>query len=122
MLVGTAGQNVIVSNAVTVPEGARVTLLTAAGSFRLDVQLRGDTFRMTLRGLGSATATLDGPNYSGPVLVQTAPGDLRASRHDVLVRLSGEAGSYEVPVLIATLRNPAQGTVTITAQARLPAG
>jgi hypothetical protein len=122
MLVGNAAQNVVVSNAVTVPEGARVTLLTAAGSFRLDVQLRGDTFRMAVRGLGSAMATLAGPGYSGPVLVQTALGDLRPSRHDVLIRLSGEAGSYEVPVLIGTLRDPAQGTVTITAQARLPAG
>jgi hypothetical protein len=117
MLISRGVGEMIVSNAVRVPEGARATLLHVPERFRLDVQLRGDTFRTILRGLGPGKATIGGPGYSRPVISETPLGEHAASRHDVLVTLEDS----EIPVLIGTLQDPATSVVTFSAQARLPA-
>jgi hypothetical protein len=107
----------VMSSSVAVPDGARATLLSVPGRFRLDVQSTGDTLRTTVRNLGGGSATLRGPGYAGPVHVATELGGMRPARYDLTVDLETEETRDEVRVLVGAVGDPATGVTRFTAQA-----
>jgi hypothetical protein len=94
-------------------------MLYAAGLFRLDVEIVGDTLRTVIRNLSPGELrTGDGSGgYSG---VSYAFGDVSAfepSRTELHFTLGAGADTVTVDVLLATLRFPDRGALRVTAQA-----
>jgi hypothetical protein len=116
-LVAEAGGATVLSSSMTVPDGARGTLLLVPGRFRLDVQSAGDTLRTSVRHLAGGSATVSGPGYAGPVHLATEPDDVRPSRYDLTVELESAGRREEVRVLIGAMGDSNAGVTTFTAQA-----
>lgn len=117
-LVSESAGGAVASGSCVVPEGARAALLLVPDRFRLDVRLLADTLRIQVRGLGGTAATMRaGGGYSRAVFAFTPLDGLMPACHDATIDLQGVDASYEVPVVISVMSDPATGLVTFGAQA-----
>ena len=94
-------------------------LILAAGLFRLDVMLRGDTMRIIVRNLSSGELEIESSvgDYEGGAVVVGDVSPYRPGRSSVAFALGHGDDRVTVSVQIGTLRFSERGTVRISGQA-----
>lgn len=102
-------------------------LLIAEGLFRLDVMLRGDTMRITVRNLSSGELDIESSvgDYEGGAVIVGDVSAYRPGRSSVAFALGQGDDRVSVRVQIGTVHFQERGIVRISGQAivrEAPAG
>ena len=111
---------IVLSASKEIEPGARAMLLLAAGVFRLDARIVGDSLQTYVRNFTSLPLSVQG---SAGVPAGTAlsgeAATLDPGRADLVLTLGGGPGGLLARVTVGTLRLADHGTVRISAQAVL---
>jgi hypothetical protein len=104
----------------------RTMILRAAGLFRLDVVIAGDTLRTIVRNLSAGEITMrnDTAGYATPAVVTEALLAYAPTGSAIGFTIRSSADLVTVEVLLGTLRFAERGCYQVTAQAiiRRPEG
>ena len=113
---------IVLSGSRLLHENARGAILLAPELFRIDVRPQGDGIQVVVRNLTGGTLSIGGSGYGAPVHVSGAWLEARrglVSRHDASFTIDDEDGSIDVELVYTTIRDPDEGTVRCSAQARV---
>jgi hypothetical protein len=92
-------------------------LLHAAGLFRLDVMVRGDSLQTTVRNLSSGPVDIHRAGAEGETIVLGRAAGYQPGRAGLNFTVGQPGDRLEVAVTLATLRFEQRGTVRIGSQA-----
>jgi hypothetical protein len=110
-------RGLVLSASKELEPGARAMLLLAAGLFRLDVMVRGDSLQTTLRNLSSGPVDIERASGEGETIVLGEAASYQPGRAGLHFTVGEPGDRVEVEVTLATLRFEQRGTVRISSQA-----
>jgi hypothetical protein len=110
----------VLSNVLTLDDGARAALLHVPGLFRLDVCPQQDTLRTVLRNLTLPQQPVSDEDSGGDVPVVIQGDGLQAlGPRPAHLTLGFTLAGNRVEIVVATRQDAASGRTTFTAQASL---